>query len=143
MRTGEERYADTKDGRLRWSLAGRDLYILGNSDEWNGLVSRPRLVLGDEHAVLCTEELILQAEELLQESCGKVLDCLTHDDGMPAGWVAYQPVVPTKPLPLGHTAHFLDPLRPSPDIEIALRGGIRLHYSQWLAGYPPDQVITL
>ncbi len=137
LRTGAEWYADTKDGRLRWSLAGRDLYILGNSDEWSGPVSRPWLVLGDEHTVLCTEALIPQVEGLLRESCGTVPVRLAHDDGMPAGWVAYRPVTPTKPLPLGETPDFLDPLRPSPDIEIALRGGIRLHYSQWLASYPP------
>jgi hypothetical protein len=137
LRTGAEWYADTKKGRLRWSLAGRDLYVLGNNDEWSGPVSRPRLVLGDEHAVLCTEELASQVEELLQQCCTNVPVRLTHDDGLPAGWVAYRAVVPIKPLPLDHTPNILDALRPSPDIEIALRGGIRLQYKQWLAGYPP------
>jgi hypothetical protein len=38
---------------------------------------------------------------------------------------------------LGCEAHILDALRPSPDVQISLRGGIRLQDGQWLAGYPP------
>ena len=29
------------------------------------------------------------------------------------------------------------PIKPAPDIDIALEGGVRLHDSVWLAGYPP------
>jgi len=137
LRRGAEWYADTKEGRLRWSLAGRDLYVLGPSDDWSGPVSRPSLVVGDEHAVLCTQELISEVENLLHRSCGSVPARLTDNDGLPAGWVAYRHVTPAKPLPLGPTPDLLDALRPSPDVQIALRGGIRLRYTQWLAGYPP------
>ncbi len=136
---GAEWYADTEDGGLRWSLAGRDLYVLGTSDEWSGFVSTPCLVLGDQHAVLCTDDLVPQVKDLLRECCGTVPTPLRADDGLPAGWVAFRPVAPTKPLPLGKTPDILDALRPSPDLEIALRGGIclQLRSAQWLAGHPP------
>ena len=35
------------------------------------------------------------------------------------------------------TSSILDALRPAPDVQIKLRGGIRLQYSQWLIGFPP------
>jgi hypothetical protein len=137
LREGAEWYAEVDGVQVRWSLSGRNLYVLGTSDDWSGYISTPRLVLGDEHAVLCTEDLLSQAEDLLRQSCGSVPQRFGKDDGLPEGWFAFRPVVPKEPLPLGSEADILDALRPSPDVQIALRGGIRLQYGQWLAGYPP------
>ena len=47
-------------------------------------------------------------------------------------------VRPQRPVPLGNDSHILNVLRPLPDIEIALEGGIRLTHNQWLLGYPPE-----
>jgi hypothetical protein len=137
LRTGAEWYADSGDVRLRWSLAGRDLYVLGTSDEWSGYLSTSWLALGDEHAVLCVKEIVPQVEDLLRQCCDALPARLTEDDGVPEGWVVLRPVVPARPLPLGNARDIFDALRPPPDIEIALRGGIRLHLAQWLAGHPP------
>jgi hypothetical protein len=137
LRQGAEWYADLEGGRLRWSLSGRDLYVLGTSDDWSGYVSTPRLVLGDQHAVLCTKALLPQVEDLLRQCCGTLPQQFTAEDGLPEGWFGFRPVVPTQPLPLGTEPDILDALRPSPDVQIALRGGIRLQYGRWLAGYPP------
>lgn len=137
LRTGAEWYADNGDARLRWSLAGRDLYVLGTSDEWSGYLSTSWLALGDEHAVLCVKEVVGQVEDLLRQCCDAVPARLTEDDGVPEGWVVLRPVTPARPLPLGSAPDIFDALRPPPDIEIALRGGIRLHHAHWLAGHPP------
>jgi hypothetical protein len=137
LRTGAEWYADSGEARLRWSLAGRDLFVLGTSDEWSGYLSTSWLTLGDEHAVLCVKEVVGQVQDLLRQCCDAVPTRLTEDDGIPEGWVVLRPVVPARPLPLGGVPDIFDALRPPPDIEIALRGGIRLHHAQWLAGHPP------
>lgn len=138
LQQGVEWCADGQQGSLRWSLSGRDLYVLGTSDDWSGYVSTPQLVLGDQHAVLCTQALLAQVEDLLRQSCGTLPARLDEDDGLPAGWFGFRPVVPTKPLALGDEAHILNALRPLPDVQIALRGGIRLRYGEWLFGHPPS-----
>jgi hypothetical protein len=137
LQQGVEWYADAKDGPLRWSLSGRDLYVLGTSGDWGGYVSTPRLALGDQHAVLCTKTLLPQVEDLLRQCCGTLPARFSEEDGLPEGWFGFRPVTPTLPLLLGSEPNILDALRPSPDVQIALRGGIRLQYVQWLAGYPP------
>ena len=45
--------------------------------------------------------------------------------------------VPQRPVPLSSDADILNVLRPVPEIEIALEGGIRLAYNSWLLGHPP------
>ena len=57
---------------------------------------------------------------------------------MPAGWKVLRAVSPQRPVPPGTDNHILNVLRPLPDIEIALEGGIRLAHNQWLLGYPPE-----
>ena len=62
---------------------------------------------------------------------------LDESHGIPHGWVGIRDVSPTTPIPLGSGSDPFYPLKPAPDIEIELEGGVRIRQSVWLAGYPP------
>ncbi|VTT98807.1 unnamed protein product [Gemmataceae bacterium] len=138
LRCGTVWEAETGEERFRWALSGRDLYVLGVDSEWSGYVSVPRLVLGDQHVVLCTAELSPRVEELLRQCCGRLPPRIDANDGLPEGWVGFRPVVPSVPLPLEETPDIFAAVRPSPEVDIVVRGGIRLRYGQWLLGCPPS-----
>ena len=55
-------------GAARWSLSGRDLYVLGEHSELSGWVSQPSLKLGRQHVILCAEEILSTIEEELGET---------------------------------------------------------------------------
>jgi hypothetical protein len=137
LENGAEWYVDRAEGRLRWSLSGRPLYVLGTREDLSGFVSVPRLLLEDQQVVLCTARVRPQVEEVLRQSCDAVPTPMSADDGLPNGWLAYYRLTPNRTIPASATPDILDALRPSPDLEIVLRGGVRLHYTEWLAGYPP------
>jgi hypothetical protein len=121
----------------RWSLSGRELYVLGNQPDVSGWISQPCLKLGRKHMVLCTERIRLAAEEVLRSAgvdCSLVLD-VSH--GCPEGWLIIRDVVPVHPVPPVTEADILNALRPLPELEMTLEGGIRLEYATWLEEYPP------
>jgi hypothetical protein len=129
-----------------WLLSGREIFILGTGTIHRGFVSCPRMVLGREHAVLCTTSTLHAVEEVLREAGCESWKQLREDDGAPHGWVILSDVdnggrvrglVPQRPVPAADAADILNALRPHPEIEIALEGGVSLGYSSWLAGYPP------
>jgi hypothetical protein len=137
LREGMAWHGDGPERRFRWALAGRELYVLGARDGLSGFVSVPRLVLGAQHIVLCTRHILQRVVEVLQGCCATMPAAFDEQDGLPAGWVGLRPVVPALALPPSAAGDILDALRPAPEISIALEGGIRLQYSQFLAGYPP------
>lgn len=134
---GTEWLARWKNVLLQWTLHGREIYVLGSADDVRGYISITRLLIGDDHIVLCTKEKVSEVEYVLSECCDILPQRLTETDGLPAGWIGFRHVVPAKPLQPSDTGNILDCLRPSPDIEIVLRGGIRLDRTTWLLGYPP------
>ena len=126
-----------EEGVARWSLSGRGLYVLGQRSDLSGWVSQPCLKLGQQHVVLCTEQLRSEAERLLREAGVAHLTALDPAFGGPPGWVVIRDVVPVHPLPPPGQADALNALRPLPDLEISLEGGVRLEYAAWLDGYAP------
>ena len=126
-----------KGGTGRWSLSGRDLYVLGERSDLSGWVSQPSLKLGRQHVVLCTEQLRPAAEEALREAGVDRPVALDVSLGSPHGWIVIRDVVPVRPVSPSEQVHILNPLRPLPEIEICLEGGIRLAYTTWIEGYPP------
>jgi hypothetical protein len=59
LKEGIEWAGALPDGRsARLSLSGRELYVLARHEELNGFVSTPRLILGEEHVVICLAERI-------------------------------------------------------------------------------------
>jgi len=124
--------------RVRASLSGREIYVLARHNELNGFVSAPRLVLGEEHVVLCVAERLaeVRAAIALTGSTDPVL--LSSDSGIPPGWAGLRGIVPRNPIAPSPIGEILDALRPLADVEIALVGGIRIDRQTWLTGFPPS-----
>ncbi|TAK45286.1 MAG: hypothetical protein EPO27_10740 [Betaproteobacteria bacterium] len=122
-------------GRL--SLSGRGLYVLTRHTDLSGFVSTVRLILGEEHVVLCLAELLPDVRAAIALTEGPEPDVVHSDKGIPVGWVGLRGVRPRKPITPSPAGDMLDALRPLPDVEIALNGGIRIDRQSWLRGFPP------
>lgn len=139
LRNGLEWTAKTSnDLQLRWSLGGRDVYVLGQHEHISGSVSMPRVLLGETHVVLCTDERAAQVSEIITASGSSAPTVIQQAEGLPAGWTAFNGVSPTISIPQSGEHDILNILRPRPDISIALEGGIRIGRNTWLAEYPPQ-----
>lgn len=121
-----------------WLLSGREIFVLTAGTAHRGLVSYPRLVLGREHAVLCTTTRLPAVESVLREAGCEGWTTLDDNDGAPRGWVFLRGVLPRRHVPWKENSDILNALRPLPQVEIALEGGICLRYSSWLAEHPPS-----
>jgi hypothetical protein len=138
LQAGAEWLGSLTEGRsVRVSLSGREIYVLAPHDQINGFVSTPRLVLGQEHVVLCTTGRIAKVRAAIELTGSPVPRLLTTEAGVPDGWVAFRGVVPRHPVEPSPGGDILDSLRPLCDIEIAFAGGIRIYRQTWLEGFPP------
>ena len=124
-------------GTSRWSLSGRDLYVLGDRSDLSGWVSQPCLKLGRKHVILCTERLRPAAEQALRDAGVDHWVALDVSFGSPVGWVVIRDVVPVRPAFPSGPPDILNSLRPLPELEICLERGVRLEDTTWLDGYPP------
>lgn len=134
------RWEQAEDHNIRWTLAGREIYVLAGRPESgiSAFVSTTRLLLGEEHIVLCTkgiEEAVRRA--IVEAGCTDAL-MLDENQGVPNGWLLFRNVSPTTALLHNPADGILNILRPVHDIEIELHGGIRVQYLQWLLGHPPQ-----
>jgi len=135
LRTGSV-WKDSDTGR-EWLLSGREVYVLAHGTTHRGFASYPRLVIGREHVVLCATTQLDSVEDALRAAGCSGWTQFGEDDGAPSGWRILRDVVPHKPVPLRSDGDVFNIIRPLPEIEIALEGGIRLAYNTWLLGYPP------
>ena len=129
-------WKDSDTGR-EWLLRGREVFVLAHGSSHRGFVSCPKLSLGRSHLVLCTATILGPVEDALRAAGCDHWSQLGEDDGAPSGWRVLREVVPQKAVPLSPNDDILNILRPLPEIEIALEGGIRIAYNTWLLGYPP------
>lgn len=120
-----------------WSLSGRPVYVLAARSDISGFVSQPRLVLDKYHVVLCKAAIRSKVEHAIQQAGATAASVLDERMGAPQGWIVFRGVVPTRPVTPASDADVFSALRPLPQIEISLEGGIRLEYANWLEGYPP------
>ena len=123
-------------GRATWVLSPRDIFVLAASQTISGFVSTTRLLLHEDHLILCQEgaqEIV--REELEKAGCGEV-DCKSGH-GIPEGWALFSNVRPTVAVDHDESAGIRNVLRPVEDIDIYLEGGIRLSHKRWLHGHPP------
>lgn len=139
LRLGIELRAMSEDQRVvRWQLKGRDFYVLAGHPRASGYLSTSRLLLGRSDVVLCIREMAAEVESALSAAGCEGYTRIGDSLGVPAGWVGFRGVLPTKALSLDSEVDRLFTLKPAPDIEIDFEGGIRLRNSIWLAGYPPQ-----
>ena len=121
-----------------WELRGRALYVLAPLHGISGFVSTTRLDLGRDQIVLCRQSYATQVEAVLAEAgCGGIQGSGT-ERGAPGGWVFYRSARPSRAVPQAPGNDILNLVRPVPDIEILLEGGLWLRDSTWMAGYPPE-----
>jgi hypothetical protein len=140
MKEGIEWAGVLPDGaHARFSFSGRQILVLARHNDVNGFVSAPRLVLGneDEHVVLCTTERLPEVRAALSLTDSPEPAELNSNNGMPTGWVGLRGVRPLKPVAPSRDGDIFDVLRPLPDVEIALTGGIPIDRRIWLRGFPP------
>ena len=138
LQLGVELKGVLADGRnARWLLTGRDLYVLASHHRASGFVSTNRLSLGRSHVVLCGTDLLHVVEAILNEAGCEGYTRLDESHGVPSGWAGLRGVTPTKAIALNLGSDPFYAIKPAPDIEIDLEGGVCLRNSVWLAGYPP------
>jgi hypothetical protein len=125
------------DTGQEWMLSGREVFVLAHGTTHRGFLSCPRLALGRDHVVLCTVGRLSAVGDALRAAGCADWTQLGEDDGAPSGWLVLRKIRPQRPVSLSSDADILNVLRPVPEIEIALEGGIRLAYNSWLLGYPP------
>jgi hypothetical protein len=138
MREGVELTGRLGSGqRGRWLLTGRDLYVLASHPRASGFVSTNRLALGRSHVVLCALEWLQPVEAVLNEAECSGYTKMDQSHGVPSGWIAFRGVAPAKAIPRDLGTDPFYAIKPAPDIEIELEGGLWLRNSVWVAGYPP------
>ena len=139
LRRGVELRARLSEGvRPRWLLTGREIYVLASHPRASAYVSTPRLALGRADVVLCVAELVPQVEAILAEAGCRGHIRVDEGHGAPRGWQGFRNVVPSIPLALDLGSDRFYALKPVPDIQIDLEGGLRLRNSAYLRGYPPE-----
>jgi hypothetical protein len=124
--------------QARWSLSGREIYVLARHSELYGFVSAPRLILGEEHVVLCVADRLSEVHAAIALTGSPEPTLLNSDSGIPAGWAGLRGVLPRMPIAPSPAGDILDALRPLAEVEIALEGGIRIARQTWLSGFPPS-----
>jgi hypothetical protein len=139
LREGEQ-WEQVEDPSVRWTLAGREIYVLAGRPESgiSAFVSTTRLLLGEEHIVLCTKEIEEAVRCAIVEAGCTDAVMLDENQAVPSGWLLFKNVRPITALPHNPADGIINILRPVHDVEIELRGGIRVQYLKWLHGHPPQ-----
>jgi hypothetical protein len=78
-----------------------------------------------------------QVEEILRQAGCSNYERLGEAEGIPTGWIAFKNAVPANALALDTGEDPFYAIKPAPDVQIDLVGGIFLYNAVWLAGYPP------
>ncbi len=137
LRNGAVWMQQGTNGQCKWSLSGRELYVLASRPDISGYVSQSCLDLGRDHVVLCTEPLRSRVEEALLAAEAQPTTVLDQTFGTPPGWLVFRNVIPNAPVPPSNDADIFNALRPLPGIQISLERGIRIGHANWLEGHPP------
>ncbi len=123
--------------KVRWSLSGRELYVLAPQSGMTGYVSQPCLELGKNHCVLCTETIKDQVKAAIREAGARNFEECDASRGAPNGWVILRDITPTEPVRSSQELDIMNALRPIPNIDISLERGIRVEGMKWIEGFPP------
>jgi hypothetical protein len=122
---------------VRWVRSGRNLHVFTARAGVAGFVSAPRVVIGQENAVLCTEELA-DAVIRICVATGSTEPIEIFGPGVPADWRCLRGIQPKIPAIPEACEGLLLALVPLPHADIELSGGVSLDRSAWLSGHPPS-----
>lgn len=134
---GEGGIWESRNGKLRWVLSRREIYVLAPDSTISGYVQTSGLVLGQTHLVLCTESQQGAVRTALSEAGCADLVPIANGRGVPEGWILFADVLPSIAKQHEKEAGIYNILRPVHDVRIDLVGGIRLNHSTWLSGHAP------
>lgn len=133
---GEPLLIIAADMPVRWSRSSRDLHVFGQHPTVAGFVSRARVAIGQENAVICRDGLSSAALAQILAT-GSAEPVRIEGPGVPVGWTCWRGVHPARPsAPAGglQILHALDPL---PAVTVELAGGLQLSRGIWLEGHQP------
>jgi hypothetical protein len=132
-------WTSTQPGKVaaRWTLASRDIYVLGVLADFGGYVSTPRLTIGEDHVVLCVAGRQTDVSAALRAAGCAEARLIESGSGVPHGWIAFRNVKPSRWVPAANDGDVLETLRPLANIDIRLEGGIKVDRSAWLIDHPP------
>lgn len=123
--------------RARWVRTGRTLHAFTARTGIAGFISVPRVVIGQENAVLCAEPLAADVIAVAK-AVGSPDPEEISGPGVPDGWRCFRRIHPAvADVPDGCEGLFLA-LVPLPQAAIELGGGLAIDRSAWLLGYPPS-----
>ena len=103
----------------------------------SGFVSAPRVVIGQENAALCIEELGAEVVRLCAAT-GSTEPLEVFGPGVPAGWRCFRRIEPKIPAAPETCEDLLLALVPLPHAVIDLSGGVSVNRSAWLSEHPPQ-----
>lgn len=124
--------------RYSWALGGREVYVLSAQPHFSGYLNTQRLILNEKHVVLCLAARQDEVLAAIAETGSPMPAVLGSDSGAPENWIALRDVVPRLVVQASQNGDILDCLRPLPEAQLSLEGGIRLEGNSWLAGFPPQ-----
>ena len=88
--------------------------------------------------MLCVQSRANEVRTAIAECGSPIPSEIGPERGVPENWIAFDDVVPSRPVQPRGDADILDCLRPLPGAELSFEGGIRLEGFTWLAGFPPQ-----
>lgn len=121
----------------RWVRGGRNLHIFTERAGIAGFVSASRIVIGQENAILCCDEVAADALRVCS-AVGSPGPEEISGPGLPAGWRCYRGIRPRAAVTPEHCDGALLALVPLPDAAIEFSGGISVGRALWLSGYAPS-----
>jgi hypothetical protein len=121
----------------RWVRGGRDLHAFTGRDGVAGFVSVPRILIGQESAILCKADLAVDAL-LICAAVGSPGPEEVFGPGIPQGWRCFRGIRPGAATTPDNCDAVLLALVPLPDASIEFSGGIPVGRSAWLAGHAPS-----
>jgi hypothetical protein len=121
---------------VRWARGGRNLHVFSPKAGIAGFVSAPRVVIGQENAILCKGDLAVQVLGIYA-AVGDDPPEEVFGPGIPAGWRCFRGIRPASAAQPDNMDAGLLALMPLPDAGIEFSGGIRISRSAWLAGHAP------
>ncbi len=125
-----------RQSNISWQLSTRDFHILAAQPDFSGPTSTTRLTIGRKHLVLCRTFIAEDVKQLLNAAGCDLVVPAGAEMGAPKDWVFFWPVVPTRAVPVVEGDKY-NVLRPQPELELLLEGGLCLSESNWLSGFPP------